>query len=421
MTTPTIAVLGALDTKGAEVGFLAEQIRRLGCRTLVVDLGVMLPPPFRPEVCRETIAKAAGTDIETLVARADRGHAVASMARGVRNTVEELCARGSIHGVIGIGGSAGTTMATAAMRALPIGVPKVMVSTIASGDVGALVGRMDIVMVPSIVDISGLNRISRQVFVRAAAAVAGMALAEVPPSDDREVVAASMFGNTTECVEAARSSVEASGFEVLVFHATGSGGRTMEDLIAAGLVSGVLDITTTELADELVGGVMSAGAGRLGAAASAGIPAAVVPGCMDMVNFWAPRTVPRRHRDRRLYRHNPNVTLMRTDPDENRELGMRLATRLNASKGPVAVYLPLKGVSVISAAGQPFHWPEADRALFAAIKRTLRPDIPLLELDFNINDPRFAETVANGLLRMMAGQSGPGNARESRHNRGGAR
>ena len=295
-----------------------------------------------------------------------------------------------------------------------MGVPKVMISTVAGGDVSAFVGPKDITMVPSVVDISGLNRISRQVIVRAAAAVAAMARAEVPQADDKPLIAASMFGNTTQCVEAARARFEESGYEVLVFHATGSGGQTMEDLIVSGYVSAVLDVTTTELADELVGGVMSAGPERLGAAAWAGVPAAVAPGCLDMVNFWAPDTVPPEHTGRRFYRHNPNVTLMRTTPDENRELGLRMARRLNASKGPVAVYLPLRGISVISAPGQPFHWPEADRALFAAIRDTLRPEIPVFELDANINDPAFAAAVAEGLLQMVGGTDSGGRAGHAR-------
>jgi uncharacterized protein (UPF0261 family) len=279
-----------------------------------------------------------------------------------------------------------------------------MISTIAGGDVKAFVGVKDITMIPSIVDISGLNRISRQVITQAAAAVAAMVQVEVPEAEDRPLIAASMFGNTTHCVEAARSHLEAAGFEVLVFHATGVGGRTMESLVEAGYITAVLDITTTELADELVGGVMSAGPTRLKAAARAGIPVVVAPGCLDMVNFWAPESVPEKYRDRLFYQHNPNVTLMRTTPDENRELGLRLAEKLNASKGPVAVYLPLRGISVISATGQPFYWPEADQALFHAIKERLRPEISLYELDVNINDPAFAEAVAEGLLQLLEHQ-----------------
>ena len=408
---PTIAVLGTLDTKGAEVGFLAEQIRARGCDTLIVDMGVLGSPKIEPDLSRHTVVSAAGGQIETLAETGDRGQAVATMTRGVENILPELHARGRFDGVIGMGGSAGTTMATAGMRALPFGVPKLMVSTLAGGDVAPFVGSKDITMIPSIVDISGLNRISRQVIVQAASAVVAMAQAEVPTADDTPLIAASMFGNTTQCVDAARKRLESSGYEVVVFHSTGTGGRTMEDLVASGYFAGVLDVTTTELADELAGGVMSAGPTRLKGAAQAGIPSVVAPGCLDMVNFWAPETVPQKYRERRFYRHNPNVTLMRTNPEENRELGSRLAERVNSSTGPVEVYLPLKGISVISAAGQPFCWPDADQALFGAIRETLRPEIPLFELDLDINDPAFAEAVAGGLLRLM-GQGTPAGRRE---------
>ena len=407
---PTIAVLGTLDTKGVEIGFLAEQIQAQGCNTLIVDLGVLKPPAMTPHVSREAVAREAGEQVGQLAESGDRGRAVSAMTRGVERIVPKLYAEGRLQGVIGIGGSAGSTMATAAMRALPFGVPKVMISTIAGGDVSAFVGSKDITMVPSVVDISGLNRLSRQVIVQAAAAVAAMVQAEVPKAEDKQLIAASMFGNTTQCVEAARTHLEAAGFEVLVFHATGAGGRTLESLVADGYVAGVLDVTTTELADELVGGVMSAGPTRLQAAARAGIPAVVAPGCLDMVNFWAPESIPGEHRGRRFYRHNPNVTLMRTTPDENRELGRRVAERLNASTVPVAVYLPLKGISVISAPGQPFFWPEADQALFQAIKQDLRPDIALHELDININDPAFAAAMAAGLLELVRRRDSEANA-----------
>jgi uncharacterized protein (UPF0261 family) len=290
------------------------------------------------------------------------------------------------------------------MRALPLGVPKVMVSTVAGTDVSGYVGVKDIVMIPSIVDVSGINKISREVFARAAGAICGMVQTDVPPGEDKPLVTASMFGNTTPVVEAAKAMVEAAGYEVLVFHCTGTGGRTMESLIEAGLISGVLDITTTEWADELVGGVFSAGPTRLEAAAKMGVPAIVVPGCVDMVNFWAPETIPDKFTGRKFYPHNPNVTLMRTDVDESRRLGEIIAEKLNMSKGPVTVLIPLKGVSMIDAHGGPFWWPEADQALNDALKRNLRPDIPVIEMDNNINDPEFAARCAETLLASMKGQ-----------------
>ena len=398
----TVAIIGALDTKGAEFAFLKEEVERRGHRTLVIDAGVLGPPHFAPEVAREEVARAAGADLSQLAAAGDRGRAVTAMARGVEALALRLYREGRFGAVLGMGGSAGTAVATSAMRALPLGVPKVMVSTLAGGDVSAFVGASDIVMIPAIVDVAGLNRISRRVLAAAAGAVCGMLEARVDSSAGRPVVAASMFGNTTPCVERARAFFEAAGYEVLVFHATGTGGRTMEGLIEAGEIAGVFDVTTTEWADQLVGGVLAAGPRRLEAAALTGTPAVVAPGCLDMVNFWAPETVPERFAGRRFYPHNPNVTLMRTTPEENAELGRILAEKLNLSRGPIAVYLPLGGVSALSAPGGAFHWPEADRALFEAIKRALRADIALCEVDCNINDPEFAEAAARGLLDMLA-------------------
>src|SRR5262245_350895 len=382
----TVVVLGALDTKGEEVRFLTRQIEERGHKTLVVDVGVLGKPAFAPFITRDEIATAAGATLATLVTDADRGRAVTAMSRGATVVVQRMLEQGQLDAVIAMGGGAGTSIGTAAMRALPLGIPKVMVSTLASGDVRGFVGVKDITMIPTIVDISGLNRISRTVFTRAAGAVCGMVESSVPPGEDKPIIVASMFGNTTPCVEAARAILEKAGFEVLVFHATGSGGQTMESLIEARQVAGVLDVTTTEWADELVGGVMSAGPTRLEAAARTGVPAVIAPGCLDIVNFWAPETLPEKYRGRRLYQHNPKQTLVRTDPEENTELGKIVASKLNMSIGPVAVYLPLRGISVISAPGGPYYWPEADAALFASLRTHLRKDIPVHELDCHIND-----------------------------------
>jgi uncharacterized protein (UPF0261 family) len=399
----TVALLGALDTKGAEYGFVKQCIESRGLRTLLIDVGVLDPPRIAPDVDRREIARAAGVDLDELVARRDRGQAVAAMARGAQVLVPRLYAQKRFDGIMALGGGGGTSVACGAMRTLPLGVPKVMVSTVAGTDVSGYVGVKDIVMVPSIVDVSGVNRISREIFARAAGAICGMLQIEVPAGEDKPLVVASMFGNTTPCVEAARAILEQAGYEVLVFHATGTGGRTMESLIEAGLIAGVLDVTTTEWADELVGGVFSAGPTRLEAAARAGVPAIVTPGCLDMVNFWAPPTVPEKFQGRRFYQHNPNVTLMRTTPEENARLGEILAGKLNLSTGPVTVILPLRGVSMIDSPGGAFWWPEANRALFDALKKHLRPDIPVLALDANVNDPEFARACAETLLDHMKG------------------
>ncbi len=398
----TIAVLGTFDTKGEEHAFVADQIRQRGHRALLIDVGTVGAPQIAPDVTRQEVAKLAEIDLPAIVERNDRGEAVAAMSRATPLILTKLQKEGIIQGVISLGGGGGTAIATAGMRALPLGFPKLMVSTLASGNTAHYVGVKDIVMMPSIVDVAGINRISRQILVRAAGAICGMVEAKAPTCPDKPLVVASMFGNTTDCVQRAKALIEEAGYEVLVFHATGTGGRTMEALIESGMVSGVLDITTTEWADELLGGVLGAGPTRLEAAARKGIPAIVTPGCLDMVNFYAPETVPAQFAGRRFYHHNPQVTLMRTTPEENARLGEVIAEKLNLSTGPVTVLLPTKAVSVISAEGQPFHDPAADCALFASLKKRLRSDIPVIELDCAINDPQFAAACARELLRTIA-------------------
>ncbi len=406
----TIAVLGTFDTKGDEHGYVADLIRRRGHQTLLIDVGTLDTPRLTPDIPRAEVAAAVGADLDGVVARRDRGEAVALMARGAPEVLLRLQREGRIDAVISLGGGGGTAICTAAMRALPLGFPKLMVSTLASGNTAPYVGVTDIVMMPSVVDVAGLNRISRRLLAQAAGAVCGMVEARVPDgAADRPVIVASQFGNTTPCVTEARRLLEEAGNEVLVFAATGNGGRTMESIIGSGLVAGVLDVTTTEWADQLVGGVLAAGPTRCEAAARHGVPAILTPGCLDMVNFGEPASVPDRFRDRRFYHHNPQVTLMRTTPEECRELGRILAEKCNLSTAPVTVLLPLRGISVISAPGQPFHDPEADAALFRAWKAGLRPDIPVVEVDANINDPAFAAACVRALLdnvRSAAGRAG---------------
>lgn len=397
----TIALIGALDTKGMEYGFVKQCIEARGHATLLIDVGTLEPPRITPDITREEIARAAGTSIAALTEKKDRGEAVAAMTHGAAQLLPKLYAEGRFDGVMALGGTGGTAMACAAMRALPLGVPKVMVSTAAGTDVSGYVGVKDIVMIPSIVDVSGINNISREIFARAAGAVCGMVETQILPGEDKPLIAASMFGNTTPAVEHAKSILEQHGFEVLVFHCTGTGGRTMESLIDSGRIAGVLDITTTEWADELVGGVLTAGSTRLDAAAKHGIPSIITPACLDMVNFWAPETIPEKFTDRTFYPHNPNVTLMRTTPEENARLGEILAGKINQSTAPVTLLLPLKGLSMIDAPGGPFWNPEADLALFSALKKHLRPDIPVIEMDTNVNDPAFAEACAHHLLKNM--------------------
>ncbi|MFM8705927.1 MAG: Tm-1-like ATP-binding domain-containing protein [Planctomycetia bacterium] len=394
----TIAVLGTLDTKGREHAFVAERIRARGHATLLIDVGTGGEPAVTPDIPRMEVAAAAGIDLAALLARRVRGECVTAMTQAAPRLLERLVAEGRIQGVISLGGGGGTAIASAAMRPLPIGFPKLIVSTLASGNTAHYVGTSDIAMLPAIVDVQGLNRISRTILARAAGAICGLVEADVAVGDEKPLVVASMFGNTTKCIEAAVPLLEEAGYEVLVFAATGTGGRAMEALIASGLVAGVLDITTTELADELVGGVLTAGPERLDAAARHAVPAIVVPGCLDMVNFGEPASVPEKFAGRTFYAHNPQVTLLRTTPEECTTLGRLLATKVNASRGPVTVLIPRHGIRVVSAAGGAFGDAHADAALFGAIESGLRPDIPCVSLDCEINDPAFARACIDALL-----------------------
>jgi uncharacterized protein (UPF0261 family) len=402
MMTKTVALIGTFDTKGEEFSFLRERIESAGLRTLMIDVGVLGSPPFAADISREEVAAAANENLSELRTDRDRGRSVAAMAVGARAILGRLFGQGTIDGVVSLGGSAGTTIATAAMRALPYGFPKLMVSTLASGDVKPFVGTTDICMMPSVLDIAGLNHVSRRIISNAAGAICGMVASETAVAlDEKPAIAATMFGVTTPCVTAARHILEERGYEVLVFHATGTGGQAMENLIEDGAFRAVLDITTTELADELVGGVMSAGAHRLEAAGRVGIPQLVCPGAIDMVNFGPEETVPARFRGRNLYVHNPSVTLMRTTPEECAEIGRITAIKLNRACGPVAVLIPLRGVSAIDKIGGPFYSPEALEAYRGALKASLSPTIRLVELDAHINDEGFALVAADLLMESL--------------------
>lgn len=400
----SVFLIATLDTKGAEAALVRERLQQLGLQVTLVDAGAIGTSTVQADISREEVFAAAGRSLVEVVAQNDRGAAISAAAAGVEKIVTAAFAAGQVDGVLALGGSAGTTIGTQAMRALPIGVPKLMVSTLASGQVRPWVGDKDILMLNSVVDIAGINRISRQILLQAAAAMAGMVqhrASDVAAATDKPLIAATMFGVTTPCVQRARQALEEAGYEVLVFHATGNGGQAMESLIAEGLICGVLDITTTELADELVGGILTAGPDRLTAAGRRGIPQVVSVGALDMVNFGPRATVPARFAERTFYQHNANVTLMRTTAEECARLGEEIGRKVSAAKGPATILLPRQGVSAIDRAGQPFDDPQARETLFAGIRSTAG-NTEIVELDAHINDDSFAVAAAQRLLEMLA-------------------
>ena len=409
MSDKTVVLLGTLDTKGAEYQYLRERLELGGVRVLLVDVGTLEPPRARPDISRQEVAAAGGVDLEALTAARDRGRAVSEMADAAAVIVRRLFDEGRCDGVLAAGGSGNTAIATRAMRALPVGVPKLMVSTMAAGNTRDYIGASDIALMASVTDVAGINSISARILANAAAAMAGMVNA--PPvelSEQRPLIAATMFGVTTPSVTAAREDLEERGYEVLTFHATGTGGRAMEALVESGFVTGVLDITTTELADELVGGVLSAGPERLEMAGRLGVPQVVSLGALDMVNFGARDTVPPQFETRNLYIHNPSVTLMRTTPEESAELGRQIARKLSAARGPVALFIPLRGVSAISGEGGPFYDAAADAALIRALRENIGKNVEVHEIDAHINDPEFARAMAAKLDEYMKVRPRPG-------------
>ena len=401
----TIAVAGTFDTKGKEFLYVKELIEELGLKTYMINTGVF-NSEIEVDVSNKEIANEAGYDIDDIVSRRDRAMATEALSKGMELLIPRLYAEGKFDGIISFGGSGGTSLVTPAMRALPIGVPKMMVSTMASGNVSQYVGTSDIIMMPSIVDVAGLNKISKTIFKNAVLAIAGMVgmadkIKEVE-EDEKPLIAATMFGVTTPCVDFAKEYLEERGYEVLVFHATGTGGKTMESLIDAGFFKGVLDITTTEWCDEIVGGVLGAGPNRLEAAGRNHVPQVVSVGALDMVNFGPIDTIPEKFKSRNLYKHNPTVTLMRTTVEENIKFGQKIAEKLNASFGKTVLILPLKGVSMIDAPGQPFYGSKEDEALFNTLKNNIDKDkVNIVEMDNNINEKAFAQRAAEELIKML--------------------
>lgn len=398
-----VALLGALDTKQEEYLFLKQCIEREGAATLLMDIGVFGPPDnLQPEVPAAEVAQAGGSTLGELQEKKDRGYAMDVMSKGAVLLAKELYKDGKIDGMIAMGGGSGTTVGTAAMRSLPVGVPKVMVSTIASGDTSNYVAESDILMMPSIVDIAGINRFSAMIIANAAAAVAGMVnRTPIDLPQEKPLVAATMFGVTTPCVTQAKEILEQAGYEVLIFHAVGTGGKTMESLIRSGYIKGVLDLTTTELADELIGGILSAGPDRLTAAGAQGIPQIVSAGALDMVNFGPMDSIPEQFNGRKLVAHNAMNTLMRTTEMENKKLAEIIAGKLNQAKGPVVFIMPTKGVSMLDSEGMAFYDPQVDQLFLETLRDNLAENVRLVEADTHINDLAFSQQAAQLLIALM--------------------
>lgn len=399
----TILLIGAFDTKGEEYAFVRYLIEARGHRTVALNVGIMEEARhMRPDWDAAEVASKAGHTLEALRKKADRGFAMEIMSQGATSLVKELYEQKRFDGIVGMGGTGGTAVIGAAMRQLPIGFPKVLVSTAVSGETSHIAGSKDIIMIPSIVDVAGINRISRKIFSQAAGAISGLVEQElVELATDKPIIAITMFGNTTVCVERCAKQLTDKGYECLVFHCTGTGGKTMENLVDEGLITAVLDITTTEWADELCGGVFTAGPHRLEAPGKAGIAHLIVPGCVDMVNFGPADSVPNKYKDRSLYYWNPDVTLMRTNVFENVAIGKVFAEKANAAQGKNAFLIPLKGFSILGAEEQKFFSPQADEALRASLKEHLRSDIIIEEMNVNINDNAFADRAVEMLLELM--------------------
>lgn len=398
----TIVIVGTLDTKGEEHLFLKQRIEERGFRTLVVDTGILDPPRFLPDISRDEVCRAAGWEPAELIAKQDKNFAIETIAAGAAEVARRLHAAGMVDGIISLGGGQGTYIGTSAMKGLPYGIPKVMVSTVASGDVSRYVEISDITMIHSIIDILGLNAFSRRLFTQAAAAVCAMA--EISPAPrEKPMVGITMFGITTPCIlKINRLMAERSPhFDLVAFHARGVGGKTMEALIRQKVLQAVLDISTTEMIDELVGGIRSAGPRRLEAAAEMGIPQVVCPGAIDSVNFGPPETVPEKFAGRKFFNHSPVTTLMRSNSIENERLGEWFAEKLNRSKGKTTVLVPTEGFSVIDKEGEPFFDPEADAAFLRGLRRKIDPRIKVVEFKGHLTDDAFAEAVWKEFIQIM--------------------
>ena len=398
----TVILIGTLDTKGVEYQFAKERFKKSGLNTILIDAGIIGESVVKADISNEEVARAGGEELATLKNLGDRGFAVSVMTQGVNQIVQDLHKKNQCDGVFALGGSGGSTISSFAMRNLPIGIPKVLVSTLIASNASSFIGESDMALFASVVDIAGINSISAKVIANAVDATIGMIKGEkVEITNNKKLISASMFGVTTTCVTNARKILEENDLEVITFHMTGSGGKSMENLIREGFINASLDVTTTELADEIVGGTLSAGPTRLTAARDKKIPQVVSVGALDMVNFGPKETVPDKFKNRNLYVHNENVTLMRTTAEECEKIALDICEKLNKSTSKVTLMLPLLGVSAISTKGQVFYDEKADEALFSTIRKNLKPNVELVELNCAINDQAFSDALAFKLLSLL--------------------
>ncbi len=399
-----VYAIATMDSKGDEVAFVAEQLQRLGLSVVTVNVGTFGPATINPDIDRDRVLQFSSIQSASVLKGMDRGQAIDVMSQALAGFLKHEFAEGKVSGVIGLGGSGGTALISPALRALPIGLPKLLVSTVASGNTSPYVDCSDITLVYSVVDVAGLNSVSVKILGNAAHAMAGMVSHPVRSGETRPAIGMTMFGVTTPCVTAVRQALEAKDYDCLVFHATGTGGRAMEQLVESGLIRGVLDITTTEVADEVVGGVFAAGPKRFDRLLARRVPLVLSVGALDMVNFGERNTIPDQFQQRNLHVHNAQVTLMRTNIQENRRIARWIADKLNRSVSPLTLLLPELGVSMLDAPGQPFNDPDADAALFAELEACIVPSDTrrVIRLPYHINDPEFAQALVTEFEQAMS-------------------
>jgi len=390
----TVAIAGTLDTKGEEVHLLRSLILKRGHGVIIADTGILGNPYLQADITRDEIAVAGGSNIGTLGKKGDEAFAQQIMAAGLKKIIHPLVESGRIQGFLAIGGGQGSTIVAPALKSLPLGFPKLLISTkVTQAGLRPYIGPKDVMIMPPVADLAGINRLTRQILTNAAGAMSGMVEIDVPEGRNRPLVVMSMNGTVTDCGLAVKGMLEAKGYAVLVFHTIGTGGEALEEYVKSEKVIGVIELAVNEITNESMGGLASAGPDRLTAAGIRGIPQVVVPGSADFINFLGPETVPTRYRRRNIYSHNPQATLIRTNLRDNISLGRLIADKLNLSKGPVAVLWPRKGLSTLDHRGKPFWNPEADMALLKTLRRQLSDRIPLMESDQYVNDPDFAQAV----------------------------